>query len=425
MYRFYATLAGGDICAVDVEPDLRFPVDRLRADVDTGVRLVILGDPHNPTGAPVPPGLVAQIGRARPDTMILVDEAYAEFAGRTALSLLSQLPNLLVARTFSKAYGLAGLRIGVPRGDTATRWPGSRACARPTPSTPSRCWPWRLPSTIRNGRHRTPPRCASSREVLRDGLRVSACLPIRARPTSSSLGSETRRRWSASGFAPGACSCATAAGIRCCTGTLRIGVGTHRDTARCLRGAGRGPCEIDYRERTPDDTHRPDQPNTRAPGAPNRPGVPREPRDRHRGPRRVGWTRRRRPSRPESASLDHMLSSLAMHAGFDLRLEASGDLHVDQHHLVEDCGIVLGQAIARALGRRRGIERTGFFAFPMEDALALAAIDLAGRPALTWRARFRRRRVGGLDADADPRVLQGFGAEPGRRPARRAALRSQ
>ena len=105
---------------------------------------------------------------------------------------------------------------------------------------------------------------------------------------------------------------------------------------------------------------------------------------------------------------DHMLSSLAMHAGFDLRLEASGDLHVDQHHLVEDCGIVLGQAIARALGRRRGIERTGFFAFPMEDALALAAIDLAGRPALTWRARFRRRQVGDLDADVIPEFFRGL-----------------
>ena len=75
-----------------------------------------------------------------------------------------------------------------------------------------------------------------------------------------------------------------------------------------------------------------------------------------------------------------MLSALAMHAGFDLRLEASGDLHVDQHHLVEDCGIVVGQAVAEALGDRRGIERTGFFAFPMEDAIALAAIDLSRPP---------------------------------------------
>lgn len=105
---------------------------------------------------------------------------------------------------------------------------------------------------------------------------------------------------------------------------------------------------------------------------------------------------------------DHMLTALAMHAGFDLRLEAAGDLHVDQHHLVEDCGIVLGQAIAKALGDRRGIERTGYFAFPMEDALALAALDLSGRSSLVWRARFRRARVGELDTDLIAEFFRGM-----------------
>jgi imidazoleglycerol-phosphate dehydratase len=105
---------------------------------------------------------------------------------------------------------------------------------------------------------------------------------------------------------------------------------------------------------------------------------------------------------------DHMLTALAMHAGFAMTLEASGDLHVDQHHLVEDCGIVMGQALARALGDRRGIERTGFFAFPMEDALALAAIDLCGRPSLTWRASFRRSRIGELDTDLIPEFFRGL-----------------
>jgi imidazoleglycerol-phosphate dehydratase len=97
-----------------------------------------------------------------------------------------------------------------------------------------------------------------------------------------------------------------------------------------------------------------------------------------------------------------------MHAGFDLSLAAIGDLHIDQHHLVEDCGIVLGQAIAKALGDRRGIERTGYFAFPMEDALALAAIDLSGRPSLVWRARFRRARVGELETDPIAEFFRGM-----------------
>ncbi len=105
---------------------------------------------------------------------------------------------------------------------------------------------------------------------------------------------------------------------------------------------------------------------------------------------------------------DHMLSALALHGGIDLDLQARGDLHVDQHHLVEDCGIALGQALRQALGDRKGIERTGFFVFPMEESLATAAVDLAGRPALVFKAHFRRARVGDLETDTIPEFLRGL-----------------
>ncbi len=106
--------------------------------------------------------------------------------------------------------------------------------------------------------------------------------------------------------------------------------------------------------------------------------------------------------------LDHMLTALALHGGMDLDLVAHGDLHVDQHHLVEDCGIALGQALRQALGDRRGIERTGYFAFPMEESLALAALDLGGRPSLVCKARFRRAFVGDLESDTIAELLRGF-----------------
>ncbi len=105
---------------------------------------------------------------------------------------------------------------------------------------------------------------------------------------------------------------------------------------------------------------------------------------------------------------DHMLTALALHGGMDLELKATGDLHVDQHHLVEDCGIALGQALRKALGDRKGIERTGFFVFPMEESLATAAIDLGGRPSLAVRVRFRRVRVGDLETDTIPEFLRGL-----------------
>jgi len=84
--------------------------------------------------------------------------------------------------------------------------------------------------------------------------------------------------------------------------------------------------------------------------------------------------------------LEHMLATFAKHGLFDLEVEAKGDLHVDQHHLVEDVGIVLGQCFARALGEKRGIVRAGSFLFPMDETLARAAVDLSGRPYLVFEA---------------------------------------
>ena len=78
--------------------------------------------------------------------------------------------------------------------------------------------------------------------------------------------------------------------------------------------------------------------------------------------------------------LDHMLDSFARHGLFDLTVKAKGDLHVDSHHLIEDTGIVLGEAIKKAVGDKKGINRYGFFILPMDEALCLSAVDLSGRP---------------------------------------------
>lgn len=97
--------------------------------------------------------------------------------------------------------------------------------------------------------------------------------------------------------------------------------------------------------------------------------------------------------------LDHMLNSFARHGFFDLDCKGKGDLYVDSHHLIEDTGIVLGEAIKKALGDKKGIRRYGNFLLPMDEALVLCALDLSGRPYLVFDAEFTTDRVGYFDTE--------------------------
>lgn len=111
--------------------------------------------------------------------------------------------------------------------------------------------------------------------------------------------------------------------------------------------------------------------------------------------------------------LDHMLELFARHGGFDLDLTARGDLDVDQHHTVEDTGIVLGEVVRRALGDKRGINRAGYFIMPMDETLAVAALDLSGRAYLVLNAPIKARRVGDLQTELLEDFFQGFATSAG------------
>ena len=105
---------------------------------------------------------------------------------------------------------------------------------------------------------------------------------------------------------------------------------------------------------------------------------------------------------------DHMLELFTKHGGFDLKLIAKGDLDVDQHHTVEDVGIVLGQLFAKALGDRRGINRAGYFVLPMDETLAVVAVDLGGRPALVYKDLVKTVLVGDLQTELVEDFFDGF-----------------
>jgi imidazoleglycerol-phosphate dehydratase len=106
--------------------------------------------------------------------------------------------------------------------------------------------------------------------------------------------------------------------------------------------------------------------------------------------------------------LDHMLELFTRHGGFDLTVKATGDLDVDQHHTVEDLGIALGEAVSQAIGTRKGINRAGYFIMPMDETLAVAAIDLGGRPHAAVDVKVRVVKVGDLQTELVHDFFEGF-----------------
>ena len=106
--------------------------------------------------------------------------------------------------------------------------------------------------------------------------------------------------------------------------------------------------------------------------------------------------------------LDHMLDQIVRHGLIDLEVEASGDLHIDAHHTVEDVGITIGQALAKAIGDRKGIRRYGHAYVPLDEALSRVVVDFSGRPGLEFHVDFTRARIGEFDVDLVREFFQGF-----------------
>jgi len=106
--------------------------------------------------------------------------------------------------------------------------------------------------------------------------------------------------------------------------------------------------------------------------------------------------------------LNHMLELFAKHGAFDLKLNAKGDLEVDQHHTVEDVGIALGEAFKKALGDKKGINRAGYFIMPMDESQAIVALDISGRPKLEFKAEFKKEKAGDLDTELVEDFFAGF-----------------
>ena len=338
-----------------------------------GADLVWRCNPNNPTGAITPSEELVELARSVPGAPVVVDEAYIEYGGESVVPCLGAAPNLIALRTMSKAFGFASLRVGY-----AVAAPGVAAMLEER----------RAPAPVAG------PAARIAAAALREPrLDVAATIAERERVAGALRAAGFDVPVSGGNFVyvrterPLAAELETHGLIvRSVAGGIRIGIRNPTDDDVLLRALG---IEIEQRQsrsatviRTTTETAL-------------RVTLELDGSGRARVATGIGF-------------LDHLLTLLAFHAGFDLDLLAGGDVDVDEHHTVEDVLASLGDALAQALGSRDGLTRYGAATVPMDEARAVAAVDLVRRPHAEIGLGFAGDRVGGLAVTLLPHALERF-----------------
>lgn len=360
LYRIATTLRAADVVPADDEADVHWRCN-----------------PNNPTGEVVEPEELVALARSRPDAIVVVDEAYVEYGSRSAAPWVGEVPNLIVLRTLSKAFGFAGLRVGYALAHPET---AALLDARRAPASVS------APAARIAAASLREPRLLDLEPTIVERERIRAALVAAGYDAPPTAGNfvwiRTDEPLAARLEAQGIVVRGFAEGIRA---TVRRP--SENDVLLCALGAEPGPApgrEATIVRTTTETSLR----LTLALDG--------------RGQARVATG---------TGFLDHLLTLLAFHAGFDLELVAGGDLHVDEHHTVEDVVATLGTALSQALGAREGVERYGSAVVPMDEARATAAVDLVRRPHAEIRLAFTGERVGGLAPSLLPHALERFAME--------------
>jgi histidinol-phosphate aminotransferase len=400
MFRFYAQLAGAKLREVPYRADFSFPLEETLAAITDDVRLVVLVNPNNPTGTPIAKDAIAAIADRARNACVLVDEAYFPIFPETALDLLPR-GNVVLLRTFSKAFGLAGCRVGIvasTRENMALLAKVASPYSVATPGVLAVRAALRDPSYVtgvvadmRAARAETVRRLAARALEHHEGAANFVLIRAGTKERCARLvaglkarGILVRDRSSDQGLA----------------GWFRVSPGTLEDVAAFDLALGETLSEIDG---TP--AQSPPAPTVAKPRTAQ---VRRDTRETRIEARLVLDGAGRGDIHGPIPFFDHLLESFAKHGVFDLALAVAGDVHVDQHHTIEDVGIVLGEAFRAAIGDARGIGRAGSFAFPMEEALAIVAVDIAGRPQLVYDVKFGAERVGDLTVGLLSEFFHGF-----------------
>lgn len=382
LYRSFVLKAGGVPRFLPPRLDLRLPIDELEAEVERDPRRpVLLCSPNNPTGDAVSPERVERL-LEKLEAPLLLDNAYGEFSRHDYRPLLARYPHLVLFRTFSKAWSLAGMRLGYLLADLRlvaelikVKLPYNLGHAAIVTGRVVLAAEEESNRRVRILTARRPQWAEMLREA---GLEVfpseANFLLVRsekAREIREGLEARSIRVRDVSSY-PGLAGC------------LRVSVGTGASLLAVKKALG----EIRDGAAAPLPSSPPGPLSRHASPLPGRGGertgrVERatgETRIRlalslDGGPRRIGVP---------NGFFGHMLQALATHGNLGLDLEAEGDTHVDLHHTVEDVGIALGEALAAALGERRGIVRFSHAYAPLDEAVARAVVDLSGRGFFAW-----------------------------------------
>jgi histidinol-phosphate aminotransferase/imidazoleglycerol-phosphate dehydratase/histidinol-phosphatase len=381
-YAQFARVQGTKVIAARLTDDLVFdPEAVIAACAGAGPKLLFLCTPNNPTGTPVAPSDVLAIAAALPDTLVVADEAYIEFAETPSLVPVVG-GNLIVLRTLSKAYGLAGARVGCLIADPEIIELTSRASP-----------PYPLPSLSITATldalaaERMPLHAERISRLKAD--RDALAIRLRAVPEIQSIRTGGNFLFLEVADPAALAQRLAAAGIRlrfrpnAAPGGVRVTVGTEAENAAMVavfgltesaRPSRRAELVRDTKETriaVAIDLDRPE-------------------------PRRIATG---------IGFYDHMLDQVAAHGGFSLTLACTGDLEIDPHHSVEDIALALGAALKQALGDKRGIGRFGF-ALPMDETRAEVLVDLSGRPFSKFEGSFDTPDVGGLPTQMVPHIFR-------------------
>ena len=362
LYRIASTLRGAEVVSPGAEAELHW-----------------VCNPNNPTGQWVEPEEIAELARGAPRAIVVADEAYVEYGARTCAPWVDELPNLVVLRTLSKAFGFASLRVGygVAHPETAALLTERRApapIAGPAAAIAA--------AALRRPRLGDVEATIAERKRVRESLTAAG---FHVEPTATNfvfVRSEERLadRLEAQGIV-----------VRAFPEGIRVSIRRPSENDVLLRAldAEQGPPP--GREatvlRTTTETAL-------------RLTLSLDGTGRTRVDTGIGF-------------VDHLLTLLAFHAGFDLELVAGGDLEVDEHHTVEDVHAALGTALAQALGRREGVARYGSAVVPMDEARATAAVDLVRRPHAEVGLSFGGDRVGALAVSLLSHALERLTMEAG------------